>query len=78
MPTPNAPKSLEMTTQAELEEELRSAEQDFARGDFVEFSVQELDRCIEAGEWPWAVVPICDQHLFILTARGQPPVPTEP
>ena len=54
MATPNTAKSLEMTTQAELEEELRSAEQDFARGDFVEFTVQELDRSIEAGEWPWA------------------------
>ena len=54
MATPNAAKSLEMTQQVELEEELRTAEQDFARGEFVEFSVQELDRCIEAGEWPWA------------------------
>jgi hypothetical protein len=54
MPTPNTAKSLEMAQQAELEVELRSAEQDFARGDFVEFTVQELDRCIEAGEWPSA------------------------
>ncbi len=54
MATPNAAKSLEMAMQTELEEELRSAEQDFARGDFVEFTVQELDRCIEAEEWPWA------------------------
>jgi hypothetical protein len=39
--------------QAELEEELRQAEEDFARGDFVELTVEELDRCIAAGEWPW-------------------------
>ncbi len=54
MATPNTAKSLEMAMQAELEEELRSAEQDFARGDFVELTVQELDRSIDAGEWPWA------------------------
>lgn len=42
-----------MTTHAELEAELRSAEQDFAQGDFVELTVQELDRCVAAGEWPW-------------------------
>jgi hypothetical protein len=53
MATPNTAKSLEMTMQAELEEELRSAEQEFARGDFVEFTVQEFDRCIDAEEWPW-------------------------
>jgi hypothetical protein len=39
--------------QAELEEELRQAEEDFARGDFVELTVEELDRCIAAGKWPW-------------------------
>jgi hypothetical protein len=53
MATPNAAKSLEITAQAELEDELRRAEQDFARGDFIEFTVEELDRCIEVGEWPW-------------------------
>lgn len=54
MATPNTATSLEMTMQAELEEELRRAERDFARGDFVELTVRELDGCIEAGEWPWA------------------------
>lgn len=53
MATPHAAQSLEMTMQAELEAELRSAEQDFAQGDFVELTVQELDRCVGAGEWPW-------------------------
>jgi hypothetical protein len=33
-----------MITQAEVKEEFRSAEQDFARGDFVELTVEELDR----------------------------------
>jgi hypothetical protein len=54
MATPNAAKSLEMTTQAGLEDELRRAEQDFVRGDFIELTVEQLDQCIEAGEWPWA------------------------
>lgn len=53
MATPHAAQSLEMTAQAELEAELRSAEQDFAQGDFVELTVQELDRCVGANEWPW-------------------------
>jgi len=38
MATPNAAKSPEVTMPAELEAELRSAEQDFARGDFVELT----------------------------------------
>jgi hypothetical protein len=54
MSTPNTAKTVEMTVQAELEAELRCAEQDFARGDFIELTVEELDRCIEAGQWPWA------------------------
>jgi hypothetical protein len=41
------------TLEAELEEELRQAEEDFERGDFIELTVEELDRCIAAGEWPW-------------------------
>jgi hypothetical protein len=46
-------KTSQATLQGELEEELRHAEEDFARGDFVELTVEELDRCIAAGEWPW-------------------------
>jgi hypothetical protein len=54
MATPiSAAKSSQATLQAELEEELRQAEEDFARGDFVELTIEELDRCIAAGEWPW-------------------------
>ena len=55
MTTPNAAaKGFEARScQAELEEELRQAEADFARGDFVELTLEELDRCIAAGEWPW-------------------------
>jgi hypothetical protein len=54
MATPNAAAtSPEMTMQAELEEELRQAEEDFARGDFIELTVEELDRCIAEGRWPW-------------------------
>ena len=54
MATPTAAvKSSQATLQAELEEELRQAEQDFAGGDFVELTIEELDRCIATGEWPW-------------------------
>ncbi|MBN1606606.1 MAG: hypothetical protein JW940_08220 [Polyangiaceae bacterium] len=55
MATPDAAaKKLETTMQAELEEELRQAERDFVRGDFVDVTVEELDRCIAAGAWPWS------------------------
>jgi hypothetical protein len=37
----------------ELEEELLRAEADFARGDFIELSREELDHCINTGESPW-------------------------
>ena len=54
MAIPNATaKGLELTPQAELDDELRRAEQDFARGAFIELTVEDLDRCIAAGEWPW-------------------------
>jgi len=33
--------------------ELRRAEQDFAQRDFIELTVEDLDRCIAAEEWPW-------------------------
>jgi hypothetical protein len=54
MATPTtAVKGPEAAMQAELEEELRQAERDFARGDFIEVTVEQLDRCIAAGKWPW-------------------------
>jgi hypothetical protein len=54
MATPNAAAANpEMMMQAELEEELQQAEEDFARGDFIELTVEELDRCVAAGQWPW-------------------------
>ena len=54
MATPTAAvKSAQEAKQAELEEELRQAEADFARGDFIELTIEQLDRCIAAGEWPW-------------------------
>lgn len=53
MTTPPAAQIPELTTRAELEAELRSAEQDFAQGNFIELTVQELDRCVGANEWPW-------------------------
>ncbi len=54
MATPTAAvKSSQATLQAELEEELRQAEADFANGDYIELTVEELDRCIAGGEWPW-------------------------
>ncbi len=55
MTTPNAAANgcEAMTGQAELEEELRQADADFARGDFIDITLDELDRCIAAGQWPW-------------------------
>ena len=54
MATPNAAaKSRELTMQADLQDELQRADQDFARGDFIELTVEDLDRCTAAGEWPW-------------------------
>lgn len=52
-PSATAKDSRVATQQTELEGELRQAEADFARGDFVELTIDELDRCIAAGEWPW-------------------------
>jgi hypothetical protein len=37
----------------ELEEELRQADDDFARGDYIELTGEQLARCIEIGESPW-------------------------
>lgn len=57
MATPTtAAKTRDAATQAQLEEELRQAE-DFARGDFIEVTIEELDRCIAAGKWPWPENP---------------------
>ena len=54
MVTPSAfTEASQVTSQAELTEELRRAEDDFARGDFVEITLEELERCAAAGEWPW-------------------------
>jgi hypothetical protein len=48
-----ATKSFDAASQAALAEELRQAEEDFANGDFVEVTIEELDCCVVAGEWPW-------------------------
>jgi hypothetical protein len=50
---PAAPMSSKAQAQAELEEELRQAEEEFARGDYIEVTGEELDRCVAAGIWPW-------------------------
>jgi hypothetical protein len=54
MSTPAAAVNSSQTAmQADLEEELQQADEDFARGDFIELTIEQLDRCIAAGEWPW-------------------------
>jgi len=54
MATPEAAENKpDRVMQAELERELRQAEDDFARGDFIELTIEELDRAIAAGVWPW-------------------------
>jgi len=52
-----ATKAFEAAAQATLAEELRQAEEDFANGDFIDITIEELDRCILAGEWPWQDAP---------------------
>jgi hypothetical protein len=42
---------------ATLAGELQQAEEDFANGDFIDVTIEELDRCIVAGEWPWQREP---------------------
>jgi hypothetical protein len=37
----------------DLEQELRQAEEDFARGDYIELTPEQLERCIATGESPW-------------------------
>ncbi len=37
----------------DLEDELRSAAQDFERGDYIELTDEQLARCIATGESPW-------------------------
>jgi hypothetical protein len=37
----------------DLEDELRSAAEDFERGDYIELTDEQLDRCIATGESPW-------------------------
>jgi hypothetical protein len=53
MTTPNAATTGPTAQQTELEEELRRAKADFAHGDFLELTLEEIDRCIEAADWAW-------------------------
>jgi hypothetical protein len=58
MATPTAAiKNADAIAQAELERELRQAEEDFASGNFVDVTIEELDRSVVAGEWPWQREP---------------------
>ncbi len=41
------------TPSAELEAELSAAATDFDRGDYLELSAEQLERCIATGESPW-------------------------
>jgi hypothetical protein len=36
----------------DLEAELLQADRDFEDGDYIELTVEELERCNETGEWP--------------------------
>lgn len=38
----------------ELQIELRRAERDFDRGDFLDMTAEQLERCLSTGEDPWA------------------------
>ena len=55
MATPNAAAGeLEVRADSDLMAELSRAEHDLTQGAFIELTVEDLDRCIVAGEWPWA------------------------
>jgi hypothetical protein len=43
--------------QASLDEDLLQAERDFANGDYVELTVEDLERYIDGGEWPFPDEP---------------------
>jgi len=47
------PSSPPSTISSDLEAELRSAAEDFERGDYIELSAEQLERCIANGESPW-------------------------
>lgn len=44
---------VQASQQAELEEEIRQAEAEFACGEFIDVTVDELDRALAEGKWPW-------------------------
>jgi hypothetical protein len=48
-----AAKTAEAAAPVVLEDELWQAQDDVAKGDYIELTLEELDRCIAAGEWPW-------------------------
>ena len=53
MHTPQAAvQSSQATMRAELEPELHSAEEP-TRGDFLAFTLDEIENCIEGFEWHW-------------------------
>jgi hypothetical protein len=55
MATPSAVlDALEGVPETGLQDELRQAEGDFGKGEFVEVTIEDLDRCFAAGEWPWS------------------------
>jgi hypothetical protein len=37
----------------DLEQELRRAAEDFERGDYIELTPEQLERCVASGESPW-------------------------
>ncbi len=37
----------------DLESELREAIADIERGDYIELTPEQLERCAVDGEWPW-------------------------
>ena len=37
----------------DLAAELRQADEDFERGDYIELTSEQLERCIATGESPW-------------------------
>ena len=57
MPTPMAVSKSSQAMQSDFEDELRRAREDFASGDFIDLTIEEIDRCLDAVEFDWAEEP---------------------
>lgn len=53
MSSPTAKARAASSEALDLESELRQAVADIERGDYIELTPEQLERCAVDGEWPW-------------------------